>query len=74
MSFSEGGHYVEIADNPALDLTGQFTIATWVFWKAPGGRRSTILAKAPAGRVGNYAIKPRKGSTRFGFWWDNVGF
>ncbi|MHC4502712.1 MAG: LamG-like jellyroll fold domain-containing protein, partial [Planctomycetota bacterium] len=73
LSFSDPGHYVEIADHPALDLTQQFTIATWVCWRAPGGRRSTILAKALAGRVGNYAIRPRRGSTGFGFLWDNVG-
>lgn len=69
--FDGVGDYLEVADNAALDLSGDFTIEVWVYWtKRSGATFTRIFTKGDfqlAANVWLWGIDEATGNSSFNF-------
>ncbi|HVY65679.1 MAG TPA: LamG domain-containing protein, partial [Gammaproteobacteria bacterium] len=65
-AFSGNGQYVEIPNNPALNITSQLTVTAWIYLKSTPSELQTIVSKDT-----NYEFHIDNG--RHVYWWWNDG-
>jgi MSHA biogenesis protein MshQ len=63
-TFSGSGQYVEIANNPALNITTQLTVTAWIYLRGTPSELQTIVSKDT-----NYEFHIDNG--RHVYWWWN---